>query len=212
MLLILLTLFLETMNNNSNFNPKDLLKPLNMINAYAQGAFPMADDSGDIGWYQPTERTVVLLDDYNIPRSLKKFMQEADFEYSFDTNTVDVITNCANRKETWISEELITAYKGLFDLGYLHSVEVYQKHKLVGGLYGVAIGGVFFGESMFSKVSQASKSAFAILLKHLEHKNFTLVDVQYQTDHLKMFGTKEIDFEEYNNLLDIAYSKGVSFI
>jgi len=200
------------MNNNSNFNPKELLKPLNMINAYAQGAFPMADDNGEIGWYQPKERTVIYIDDYNIPRSLKKFMKETDFEFRFNTNTIEVIRNCANRKETWISEELITAYNGLFDLGFLHSVEVYQNNKLVGGLYGITIGGVFFGESMFSKVPQASKSAFVVLLKHLELKNFLLVDVQYQTDHLKMFGTKGIDFEEYNNLLDVAYSKDVSFI
>ena len=200
------------MNNNTNFNPKDLLKPLNMINAYAQGAFPMADDNGNIDWYQPRERTVIYLDDYNIPRSLKKFMRETDFEYRFDTATIDVIKNCADRKETWISGELIDAYKGLWELDFLHSVETYQNNKLVGGLYGIAIGGVFFGESMFSKVSQASKSAFATLLKHLASKDFLIVDVQYQTDHLKMFGTKIIDFEEYNNLLDIAYTREVNFI
>ena len=200
------------MENNSDFNPKELLKPLNMINAYAQGAFPMADDSGEIGWYQPNERTVIMLDDYNIPRSLKKFMSASDFDYRINTNTIEVIKSCASRKETWISEELIDAYIGLVDLGFLHSVEVYQKNKLVGGLYGISIGGVFFGESMFSKVSQASKSAFAFLLKHLEQKDFVLIDVQFQTDHLKMFGTKEIDFEEYNDFLEIAYSKDISFI
>jgi len=200
------------MNNNSTFNPKELLKPLNMINAYAQGAFPMADDNGDIGWYQPKERTIITLDNYNIPRSLKKFMTTCNFDYRLNNNTTEVIKNCASRKETWISEELINAYIGLVDLGFLHSIDVYQNDKLVGGLYGISIGGVFFGESMFSKVSQASKSAFAFLLKHLEQKDFVLVDVQFQTDHLKMFGTKEIDFEEYNDLLDIAYSKDVSFI
>lgn len=200
------------MNNNTNFNPKDLLKPLNMINAYAQGAFPMADDSGNIDWYQPRERTVIYLDDYNIPRSLKKFMRETYFEYKFDTATIEVIKNCADRKETWISDELIEAYKGLLDLGFLHSVETYQNNKLVGGLYGIAIGGAFFGESMFSKVSQASKTAFATLLKHLAAKDFLIVDVQYQTDHLKMFGTKEINFDEYNNLLEVAYSRDINFI
>lgn len=183
-----------------------------MINAYAQGAFPMADDNGEIGWYQPKERTVIYIDDYNIPRSLKKFMKQTDFEFRFNTNTIEVIRNCANRKETWISEELITAYKGLLDLGFLHSVETYQNNKLVGGLYGISIAGVFFGESMFSKVSQASKSAFTTLLKHLKEKDFVFVDVQYQTDHLKMFGTQEIDFDEYNKLLDIAYSREVSFV
>lgn len=197
--------------NNNNFNPKDLLKPVNMINLYAQGAFPMADDKGEINWYQPNDRTIILVDEYNIPRSLKKFMKETDFEYKFDTDTIEVIKNCANRKETWISDELIEAYKGLKQLGFLHSVETYQNKKLVGGLYGIAIGGVFFGESMFSKVSQASKSALAVLLKYLKERNFIFVDVQFQTPHLKMFGTKEIDFEEYNNLLDVAYLKNVSF-
>ena len=139
-------------------------------------------------------------------------MTTCNFEYRLNTNTIEVIKNCANRKETWISEELISAYIGLVDLGFLHSVEVYENNKLVGGLYGISIGGVFFGESMFSKVSQASKSAFTFLLKHLEQKDFVFVDVQFQTDHLKMFGTKKIDFEEYNDLLDIAYSKYISFI
>jgi len=139
-------------------------------------------------------------------------MKETDFNYKLDTQTIEVVKQCANRKETWISDELIDAYKGILELGFLHSVETYQNNKLIGGLYGIAIGGAFFGESMFSKVSQASKFAFAVLLKHLEQKNFVLLDVQYQTDHLKMFGTKEIDFDEYNNLLDIAYSYDVSFI
>ncbi len=200
------------MNNNKNFNPKDLLKPLNMINAYAQGAFPMADENGNIDWYQPKKRTVIYLDDYNIPRSLKKFMKETDFVYRLDTATIEVIRSCADRKETWISDELIEAYKGIYSLGFLHSVETYQNNKLVGGLYGIAIGRAFFGESMFSKVSQASKAAFATLLKHLEEKEFLLVDVQYQTDHLKMFGTQEINFEEYTSMLEIAYSREVSFI
>ncbi len=198
------------MSKNLQFNSKVLLKPVNMINLYAQGAFPMAED-GEINWYQPKERTVITMDDYNIPRSLKNFMKTADFDYKLDHNILDVIKSCADRETTWISEELISAYMNLKKLGFLHSVEVYQKNKLVGGLYGISISGAFFGESMFSKVSQASKSALATLLKHLEQKGFIVLDVQFQTPHLKMFGTKEVSFEEYNDLLESAYLQNVSF-
>lgn len=191
---------------------KELLKPVNMLNLYAQGAFPMADEGGVINWYMPEVRTVIKLDDYNIPRSLRKFMEHSDFEYRFDENILSVIENCANRNPTWISQELIKAYQRLIKLEYLHSVEVFQNNLLVGGLYGISIGGVFFGESMFSKLSQASKSALAILIKHLNAKGFVFIDVQFQTPHLKMFGTKEIDRSEYNNLLDKAYKKNVSFL
>lgn len=191
---------------------KYLLRPVNMLNLYAQGAFPMADDNGEIDWYQPKERCVILINDYNIPRSLRKFMEKSDFEYRLDYNILDVIKHCADRKETWISESLIEAYKGLIELRYLHSVSVFQENKLVGGLYGVAIGGAFFGESMFSKISQASKSALAFLLKHMEQKGYIFLDVQYQTDHLKMFGTIEIDFYKFNDLLDEAYDHDINFI
>lgn len=190
---------------------KDLLKPKNMIQLYARGAFPMADDFGNIDWYMPEIRTIIPLDNYNIPRSLRKFMQTSGFDYKFDCKIVDVINSCAKRPKTWISQELIEAYKGLINLGYLHSVEVYEKNKLVGGLYGVTYKGAFFGESMFSKVSQASKCALVKLIERLNEKNFVLLDVQFQTEHLKMFGAKEISFEEYTNLLNIAYKKDVSF-
>ncbi|MBK8944948.1 MAG: leucyl/phenylalanyl-tRNA--protein transferase [Ignavibacteriae bacterium] len=200
------------MSKFSKINPKDLLKPVNMLNLYAQGAFPMADENNEISWYQPKERCIILMEKFNIPKSLKKFMSTSEFEFRFDENTIEVIRNCANRETTWISEELISAYLNLAKLGYLHSVEVYQKNILVGGLYGIAIGGVFFGESMFSKVSQASKSALSVLLTHLNKKKFIFLDVQFPTPHLKMFGTKEIDFEEYNKILEEAYSKDVSFL
>ncbi len=190
----------------------DLLKPEFMIQLYAQGAFPMADDDGNIEWYLPDIRTIIPLDNYNIPRSLRKFMQKSNFEYKYDCNILEVIYNCANRPKTWISEELIEAYKKLIDAGYVHSVEVYDDNKLVGGLYGVTYKGAFFGESMFSKVSQASKCALVKLIERLVKKDFILLDVQFQTEHLKMFGTKEISFNEYTDLLIHSYKKEVSFI
>lgn len=199
------------MNEQRIISKKELLKPENMIQLYAQGAFPMADDDGNIEWYLPEIRTIIPLDNYNIPRSLRKFMEKSNFEYKIDSKILDVIINCSKRPKTWISEELIEAYKGLINLGYLHSVEVYQNNELVGGLYGVTYRGAFFGESMFSKVSQASKCALVKLIERLNQRDFVLLDVQFQTDHLKMFGAVEISFEEYTELLLNAYEKKVNF-
>jgi len=199
------------MNNKKSFSKKDLLKPENMIFMYARGAFPMADESGRIDWYMPEIRTVIPLDKFNTPRSLKKFLDTSGFEFYYDKNTMEVIKNCSDRESTWISEELIDAYSGLEKLGYLHSVEVYQKANLVGGLYGITYRGAFFGESMFSKVPQASKCALVKLVERLRKKKFILLDVQYQTEHLKMFGAKEIPFEEFTSLLLESYNKEISF-
>lgn len=199
------------MNEPNFFSRKELLKPENMIQLYARGAFPMADDYGNIDWYMPETRTIIPLDNYNIPRSLRKFMQYSYFEYRYDHKIIEVIKSCAKRPKTWISDELIEAYIGLIKIGHLHSVEVYHNDKLVGGLYGVTYKGAFFGESMFSKVSQASKCALVKLIERLNEKNFVLLDVQYQTEHLKMFGAKEISFEEYADLLNESYKRDVSF-
>ena len=191
---------------------KESLKPINMLNYYAQGAFPMADENGKIDWYQPKTRTIIPLDKYNIPRSLKKFMDTSDYKIKYDNDVMEIVRQCAKRKQTWISPELVEAYKGIHEIGFLHSVEVYQNNKLVGGLYGVTIGGAFFGESMFSKKSQASKTALAKLLERLRKKGFVVLDIQFLTPHLEMFGATEIDFEEYALLLEKAYSKDVRFL
>ncbi len=197
---------------NEKYHPKkDLLKPGNMISLYARGAFPMADETGEIDWYMPEIRTIIPLDNFNIPRSLKKFFTQAAFDYRFDTATLEVIKNCADRSPTWISDELIKAYKGLIKLGCLQSVEVFQNEKLVGGLYGVTYKGAFFGESMFSNVSQASKCALVKLIERLNEKGFILLDVQYQTEHLKMFGAQEMPFEEFTMMLLSSYKKDVQF-
>lgn len=184
----------------------ELLQPENMIRLYSRGAFPMADDSGKIEWYFPEKRTIIPLDNYNIPRSLKKTIARMNYKISSDFAIIEVINNCANRDRTWISEKLISAYKNLIQDRFLHSVEVWEEEELVGGLYGVTFKGAFFGESMFSKKTQASKIALAYLLEHLAEKNFVLLDVQYQTDHLKMFGAMEIPFAEFSILLQQAHS------
>ena len=200
------------MNSKENFNPKDLLKPENMIRLYASGAFPMADErTGNINWYLPEIRTIIPLDNYNVPRTTKKIMDEQNFEIRFDTDIEGVLAGCADRESTWISDELKSAYRRLKKRGHIHTVEAWKNGKLVGGLYGVTFRGAFFGESMFSKVSQASKAALVALLKHLKQKDFVLLDVQYMTEHLKMFGAVEISFEEYTKLLHKAYGRASEF-
>jgi leucyl/phenylalanyl-tRNA--protein transferase len=200
------------MNRKEYIGPRDLLKPENMIRLYASGAFPMADEkTGNINWYLPDIRTIIPLADYNIPRSTRKAIEEKNFEIRFDNDFESVLEGCADRESTWISEELKTAYRGLKKRGYIHTVETWKDGKLVGGLYGVTFRGAFFGESMFSKVSQASKAALVALLKHLKEKDFVLLDVQYMTEHLKMFGAVEISFEEYTKLLHKAYARVCEF-
>jgi leucyl/phenylalanyl-tRNA--protein transferase len=199
-------------NSKENFDPKELLQPENMIRLYASGAFPMADEKmGTINWYMPEIRTIIPLDNFNIPRSAKKAIEEEKFEIKFDIDFEGVLAGCADRESTWISDELIDAYRRLKKRGFIHTVETWKDGKLVGGLYGVTFRGAFFGESMFSKVSQASKAALVSLLKHLKEKEFVLLDVQFMTEHLKMFGAVEISFEEYTKLLHRAYAKICEF-
>ncbi len=200
------------MTFNRNPYSSDLLTPNNMIRLYANGAFPMADEKTRIiNWFMPEVRTIIPLNNYNIPRSLKKVTANSDFEIRYDTDFLSVVKGCANRQPTWISDELIKAYLRLQKLGFVHTVETWQKNKLAGGLYGITYRGAFFGESMFSNVTQASKIALANLLIHLNEKKFVVLDVQYMTEHLKMFGAKEITFEEYSTLLTKAYTKDCRF-
>jgi len=176
------------------------------------GAFPMAESkTGKIEWFCPEVRTIIPFDEVHLPRSLKKILNQNDFTIKYDTDFISVVTNCAAREETWISDKLIEAYLNLQKNGHIHTVEVYQNEKLVGGLYGVSFQGAFFGESMFSLVSQASKVALANLLNHLREKQFVLLDVQYTTEHLEMFGAKEISFEAYTFLLQQAYLVDAEF-
>ncbi len=199
------------MKKKKEYTLDDLLQPEMMIHLYTQGAFPMADSEEEINWYMPEVRTVIPVAEFNVPRSLRKFLSSSGFEYKFDSSRLEVIKNCASREETWISNRLIDAYKNLIDLGFLHSVETYLDGRLAGGLYGIAYKGAFFGESMFSNVPQASKAAFVKLAERLRQKGFTLIDVQYQTEHLRMFGAREISFDEFTSMLKKAYKKEVLF-
>jgi leucyl/phenylalanyl-tRNA---protein transferase len=200
------------LNPKEKYNPKELLKPDNMLRLYASGAFPMADsETGNINWFMPEERTIIPLDKYNIPRSTRKAIEKENFEIRFDTSFTEVVRGCADRESTWISDELILAYKRLKKRGHIHTVETWLNDELVGGLYGITFRGAFFGESMFSKVSNASKAALAALIERLVKNDFVLLDVQYMTEHLKMFGAVEITFDEYTKLLYEAYTRGCEF-
>lgn len=201
------------METQQEYNQEDFLLPYNMIRLYAMGAFPMADpENGDkIDWFMPEKRAIIPIDAYNVPRSLRKHIEKTEFRIEIDRDFESVVKNCAKREETWISEKLIKAYFNLYAINHIHTVEVYQENKLVGGLYGITYHGAFFGESMFSEVSQASKIALVKLLEHLRKKGFVLLDIQFMTDHLEMFGAIEIPFEEYEELLQKAYATPVEF-
>jgi leucyl/phenylalanyl-tRNA--protein transferase len=193
-------------------NNKDLLLPDNMLRMYAVGAFPMAEDKNSkIRWYFPEIRTIIPLENFNIPRSLKKFIGNSNFEFRRDTEFLSVVRACQDRESTWITDELIEAYLRLYKRKHIHSVEVWQEGILVGGLYGITFRGAFFGESMFSKVSQASKAALAHLLMHLKLNDFVVLDVQYMTPHLNMFGAIEITLAEYRKLLELSYLRNCEF-
>lgn len=190
----------------------EFLKPNNMLRLYATGAFPMANEDTDtIEWYLPETRCIIPIDNFNIPRSAKKQVDKLNFEIKFDTEILSVIKGCADRDHTWISERLIEAYNRLIKRGHIHSVETWKDGNLVGGLYGVTFRGAFFGESMFSKISQASKAALINLLYHLKEKDFSLLDVQYMTEHLKMFGAIEISMDDYKAKLVDAYQRICEF-
>src|SRR5690606_4481071 len=190
----------------------DLLKPENMLRLYASGSFPMADsETGQINWFMPETRCIIPFNHFKVPRSAAKAFQKLKFDIRFDENYLEVINHCVDREETWISEKLIDGYRRLFRRGHIHSAETYLNDELVGGLYGVTFRGAFFGESMFSKVSEASKFALTKLIERLSAKGFLLLDVQYMTEHLKMFGAIEISWDQYQELLREAYLRNCEF-
>jgi leucyl/phenylalanyl-tRNA---protein transferase len=181
------------------------LSPSLVLNAYRAGLFPMAESrDGEISWYSPDPRAIIPLDRFTTPRSLRQLISRRAFEIRVDTAFADVISACAERDETWISGEIISTYTGLHALGYAHSVEAWHNGVLAGGLYGVAIGGAFFGESMFTRVSGASKVALVALVGRLRERGFHLLDSQFVNPHLLQFGIMEIPKSEYLELLSEA--------
>ncbi len=184
-----------------------------LLYAYTQGLFPMAESrDGGIQWFEPVTRAVFPIDGVKISRSLRRTLKKNIFVVRFDTAFEEVMRSCAKREETWISETIIRSYVKLFELGFAHSVESWHGTELAGGLYGVALGGAFFGESMFSRMTDASKVALAVLMQHLRKQNFSLVDAQYMSPHLESLGAVEISREEYLKRLTAALKSQCSFI
>lgn len=193
------------------------LTPEILLSAYAQGYFPMAKSRSakEVNWYYPEHRGILPLEEFHVPSSLAKFMRKSNYRISIDENFREVIIACADAPRdadggTWINDEIIDAYCELHRLGYAHSVEVWEENELIGGLYGVSLGRAFFGESMFSRKTNASKSALVYLVEHLKSQNYQLLDTQYVNDHLLQFGVKEIPRVEYLALLQAALSMSCS--
>lgn len=169
----------------------------------------MADDDGSIYWYDPDPRAVIPLDDrFHVPRSLARQVRKGDFQVRVDTAFREVMEACAElgpgRENTWISRGLIDVYCELHALGFAHSVETWHEGELVGGLYGVTLAGLFAGESMFSRTTNASKVALVHLVERLRRRGFVLLDTQFMTDHLRRFGTYELSRQQYKAELERA--------
>ncbi|QQL46387.1 leucyl/phenylalanyl-tRNA--protein transferase [Sulfuriroseicoccus oceanibius] len=189
----------------SEFAPiGEIIDPDFLLSAYASGMFPMAMEDGHIGWFSPEMRGVIPLDEFHIPKGLRRVLKKQPFEIRVDTAFLEVIEGCAERDETWISETIVRTYWELHRLGCAHSVEAWRDGELVGGLYGVRLGSAFFGESMFSRVSEASKVSLVHLVERMRAGGFTLLDTQWSNDHLVQFGCVEMPADEYDQLLDIA--------
>jgi len=185
-----------------------------LLSAYASGWFPMAVAPGEIRWYSPDPRGIIPIDTFHLPRRLARTIRKNNFEIRVDTDFRGVITACASRQDAdgnWIDREIIDSYSALHRLGYAHSVETWQGGALVGGLYGVALKGAFFGESMFHRVDDASKAALAALVDRLRARGYRLLDTQWVTDHLQQFGATEVSRRRYLRLLDDALKVETTF-
>lgn len=188
------------------------LTPQMLLAAYANGYFPMAleKDDPELYWFSPEERGVLPLDTFHVPKSVKKALADQRFTLKVDTAFEQVIRACgtltASRDETWINEEIVQLYTALHRMGHAHSVESWHEGELVGGLYGISLGGAFFGESMFSRRPEASKVALVTLVEVLREAGYQLLDTQYVNEHLKQFGVEAISKRRYMTKLEKALS------
>jgi leucyl/phenylalanyl-tRNA--protein transferase len=181
-----------------------------LLRAYSIGVFPMSDsrDADDVFWVEPRRRAVIPLDGFRLSRSLRKTLRSGRFEVMHDRVFAQVIRACSERDETWINSEIEESFIALHAIGAAHSIEVWHEGALCGGLYGVRMGAAFFGESMFSRATDASKVALAWLVARLKVGGFTLLDCQFMTDHLRSLGAIEISQKNYLALLASALDGG----
>ncbi len=194
---------------NSN---RGLIESRFLLDAYCSGFFPMASpETKEIQWFSPDPRGIIELSAFKASRSLRQTIKKGIMEVRINGRFEIIMRECARREETWISEDLIRSYVRLHELGFAHSVESWVGEELAGGLYGVAIGGAFFGESMVSLRRDASKVALAALIERLKQRGFELLDTQYMTPHLRRFGGSEIPRAEYMRRLDTAIRKQCIF-
>ena len=189
------------------------LTPDLLLHGYRVGVFPMSEtrDSDEVFWVDPRMRGVLPLDGFHISRSLRKRLRGRAYRISFNTAFRDVVRGCAARDETWINDTIFDLYGALFDRGDAASCEVWQDNQLVGGVYGVTIGAAFFGESMFSTATDASKIALAYLVDRLRQDGFVLFDTQFITDHLASLGCVEVPRADYHSLLREALAQDAVF-
>src|SRR5262249_49384753 len=178
-----------------------MMDPDLLLQGYRLGVFPMAMQDESIQWFSPDPRAILPLEDFHVPHALRRLVRKKVFKTTMDTAFSKVIEACAKLEDTWINLEIIESYTELHELGYAHSVEAWKEGRLAGGLYGVAVGGAFFGESMFHHVTDASKIALVALVEHLCARKFALLDTQWLTPHLQQFGGIEISREHYLRLL-----------
>ena len=184
-----------------------------LLHAYRQAVFPMASPDGEITWFSPDPRAVIPLDErFHVPHGLRRTLQKGRFEIRVDAGFETVMRKCAERAETWIGEEIIASYVNLHRMGFAHSVEAWCEGRLAGGLYGVAMGGVFFGESMFHEVTDASKVALHGLVERLRARGYGLLDTQWLTPHLATFGAHEIPRSEYKQRLRTSLALVCQFV
>jgi leucyl/phenylalanyl-tRNA---protein transferase len=181
-----------------------MIEPELLLQGYRLGVFPMAMEDNSIQWFSPDPRAILPLDKFHVPHTLHRVLKKQIFETRINQHFESVIRACAKRRDTWINREIIESYERLHQLGFAHSVETWQEDKLVGGLYGVAVGGAFFGESMFHRTTDASKVALVALVEHLRAKKFVLLDTQWLTSHLAQFGVTEVPRDYYLRLLGRA--------